>query len=161
MELREYNYRAPQFLRKLRTLLKRDGALLHGAFQRSVILTRKGSPRQHAITRIDLYASPKQFQEEKKHYDQIRFISEHLSLEKLISRLRRLQKLRFTAGTTSVKFPNNPGFHNDYRPRNNEFSDWPGTLFDISLESVYLSSDLLSAPNLPTQETEYSAVGDF
>jgi hypothetical protein len=100
MELREYNYKAPQFLKKIRALLRRDKDLIHGAFQRSVILTRKGSARQHAITRIDLYAEGKKFEPGKKHYEQIRFVAEHLSLEKLISRLARLQKLRFTAGST-------------------------------------------------------------
>src|SRR5262249_28767331 len=61
------------------------------------------------------------------------------------------------------KFPTNPSFKNRYYPSNNEFSRWPGTLFDIGLETVYLSGATLihADPELPTYETEFAAVGEF
>src|ERR1700686_965747 len=121
MELRDCNYKGPQLLKKLRTLLRRDHDWLNVAFQRSVILKRKGQPYQHAITRIDFLRSDDEavkFKEERRNYEQIRFIAERLTPERAIERLKRLQDLRFTAGKISLKFPQAPTFHDDYRPRN-------------------------------------------
>ncbi len=164
MELNDYNYNALAFLKKLRALLKRDASLLTVAFQRTVVLKRKGQPRQHAITRIDVFgAETTKRSNSNRDYGTIRFIAEPISIERMASRLRGLQKLRFNANRTAFKFPNNPSFQNRYCPSNNEFSAWPGTLFDISLETVYLSGDTLIHPDpeLPTYQTEYAAVGEF
>ena len=164
MELREYNYKAPEFLKKLRALFRRDAALLNGAYQRTVILKRKGQPYQHAITRVDIFGSEGgERRESSRNYGTIRFIAEEVSLGKMLSRLQRLQKMRFTANRIAVTFPNAPGFHNRYCARNSEFSQWPGTLFEIGLETVYLSGDTLihRDPELPTYETEFDAVGEF
>jgi hypothetical protein len=164
MELNDYNYKVPDFLKKLRALLKRDAPLLNEAFQRTVILKRKGQPRQHAITRIDVLGHGTTSQADSdRDYGTIRFIAGQVSIERMVSRLKGLQKLRFTANRVAMKFPTNPSFQNRYYASNNEFSTWPGTLFDIGLETVYLSGDTLihADPELPTYQTEYAAVGEF
>ena len=163
MELRDCNYKGPQLLKKIRALLKRDQAWLTAVLQRSVILKRKGQPCQHAITRIDfLSAEDGAHKDEQRNYEQIRFIAERLTPKRAVERLKRLQDLRFTAGKTSVKFQQNPTFHDDYRPRNNEFHEWPGTHFYGTLESsLYLSGGTLSDRLLPTYESEHAAVADF
>jgi Caspase domain len=143
--------------------LRRDKDWLTIAVQRSVILKRKGQAQQHAITRIDFLGSndfiPK---EEQRRYEQIVFLAERLPPDRAIRRLKRLQDLSFITGKTSLKFQQAPTFHDDYRPRNNEYHEWPGTQFYGSLESsVYLSSGTLSDRVLPTYESEHAAVADF
>ncbi|MBZ5506930.1 MAG: toll/interleukin-1 receptor domain-containing protein [Acidobacteriia bacterium] len=162
MDLRDYNYKVPQLLKKLRTLLRRD-PWLDIAFQRSVILKRKGQPCQHALTRIDFVRGNGDIVQETQHdYQQIRFISERLAPETVLARLKRLQELRFTAGRTSIKVPQSPGLSDDYQPRDNEYSEWPGTHFDVSLESsIYLSQDTLADSVLQTYESEYEAAREF
>src|SRR5215471_14546943 len=142
MELRDCNYKAPQLLKKIRALLRRDKDWLTIAVQRSVILKRKGQPRQHAITRIDFLKSNDLVgKEEQRRYEQITFLTERLTPDRVIKRLKRLQDLSFITGKTSLKFQQAPTFHDDYRPRSNEYHEWPGTQFYGSLESsLYLSS---------------------
>lgn len=139
--------------------------LLTGAFQRTVILTRKKQPYQHALTRIDFFghdtSKPSQL---GLIYPTIRFIAEHISTKRVISRLSRLKRMRFIANRTSLKFENNSSFQNHYYPSNNSFSKWPGMFFDITLGSTaYLSGDTLihADPKLPTYGTEYAAVREF
>ncbi|HLJ91409.1 MAG TPA: hypothetical protein VKZ53_31710 [Candidatus Angelobacter sp.] len=164
MELNDNSYKAPEFLKKIRALLKRDASFLRGSFQRTVILKRKGQPRQHAITRIDVLDNEgTRYSQVDRDYGAIRFIAELITIEKMVSRLVGLRKLQFNANRLAFKFPNNPGFSNRYYPSNNEFGAWPGTLFDVGIESVYLSGDTLihADPELPTFQSEYAAVGEF
>src|SRR5258708_3656474 len=164
MELRDDNYKAPDFLKKLRALLRRDGSLLTRAYQRTVVLSRKGQPHQHAITRIDVFGSEgDHWRESYRDYGTIRFIPEKISLDALISRLKGLQEMRFTTNRRTINFPNTPSFDNHYCARNNQFSEWPGMFFDIGLETIYLSGETLihRDPALPTYETESDAVGEF
>src|SRR5579883_445316 len=134
MELRDCNDQLPQLLKKLRALLKRDKDWLEVAFQRSVILTRKNQPRQHALTRIDFFRTTDDLPlESDRDYKQIRFVAQQLPPATDITRLKRLKDSKFTTGTLTVKFPQNPGFYDDYRARNNEYSEWPGTCFDVTL----------------------------
>lgn len=163
MELRNSNYKAVQLLKRLRALLRRDNEWLTIAFQRSVILKRKGQPYQHAITRIDFLKNDDPVgKEEQRRYEQILFTAERLTPDRAIKRLKCMQESRFVAGRTSLKFQQAPTFHDDYRPRSNEFHEWPGTQFYGTLESsLYLSNDTLADRVLPTYESEYAAVADF
>src|SRR6266851_1049113 len=128
MDLRNFNYKLPQLLTRLRALFRRDQDWINVAFQRSVILTRRDQPRQFALSRIDFFRHTDKIPDESEsRYKQIRFIAERLSPPRIIARLNRLGDLKFTAAKSNFVLNQTPGFSDDYRPRDNEYSNWPGT----------------------------------
>jgi hypothetical protein len=168
-KLRDSNYKLPELLKKIRRLIKRDGALLGDVLQRTVVFKRDGKAAEHAITRIDILGKgerafdPRAWSEAERDYGQIRFIQERIQIERLLTRLKKLSTAKFSVKRTNFTFPTVSYCQNDFHPRNNEYSDWAGTLFDIGVGAVntYFVHETLLHRYLPTYDTEHQAAGEF
>src|ERR1700761_4663562 len=141
-KLRDCNYKLPELLKKIRRLVKRDCNLLGDVLQRTVIFKRDGKAAEHAITRIDVLGKgerafdPRAWPEAERDYGQIRFIQERIPIERLLTRLKKLSTAKFSVKRTHFTFPALSYCQNDFHPRNNEYSDWAGILFDVGVGTI-------------------------
>ncbi|MGI9101272.1 MAG: GGDEF domain-containing protein [Terriglobales bacterium] len=152
-----YNYGPDDFLSRAKRLCAR----FRLARQRSVIATRPAGI-EFAICRIDL------FEDERSattplvmDYEWLQFHDEYMSIDHLLNRFALLHDRKFSVNTLQVPLQI-LGFHDVFLPSANGYSEWPGTLFEITLASqVQLGYEPLLHIDHPSYKSPYDALGSF
>ena len=156
-----YNYDVSALLQRVEHLFARDAQLLGSALQRSALMRVPGADPQHVITRIDvLPKSSAASTPEILDYGSVKFVSETLDRETLLSRLSLLREKGFQIGEQMVS-STGMGFSDRYEPSRSSYSDWPSRIFDISFGSVQLAYEPLLHATLPAFSSSYDAIREF
>jgi predicted nucleotide-binding protein len=162
ISLYNYNYTAAEMRTKVETLLAKQEDSFKGAMQRSVIFTTAEKRKDFAIARIDVLREDEATASaEILDYETFCFVKEPLSLAELYSRIEGLGSLQFEADGTRFQFASGFGFSDQYEPSNNQYGDWPGTLFNVSMNNVSLASGPLLHHELPSYTSVYEAIKEF
>lgn len=155
------NYTATEFLVRIRALFERDNELLGGIIIRSVLIPSPVAIKQHIMTRVDVLPKDKSpGRTEILDYGTAVFVKEPVSRDTLLERLGALSERCFKIGEYTVT-SSGLGFHDDYEPSRNSYSDWPCRVFNVSFGSVYLPHSPFLHPKLKSFPSIYDAIQEF
>lgn len=161
MRLSNHNYDAGLFFSRVRDLLARDNDLLGAVAQRSALIQSAAGEFQHVITKLDVLPNSVSAPvPEVLDYGTLVFITEALTREALLMRLKGLLDRRFEAGEHSFA-ATGIGFSDRYEASCNSYSEWPCTVFDVAFGSIQLPYEPLFHTRLKSFASPFDAIRDL
>lgn len=161
IDVHNWNYGAQELLAKVARVFERDRNLLGVAVQRSVLAKGQTGKNEHVMSFIEVLPPGSTKNQGVTDYGRICFHSEVLTLSALLERLKVLEARQFVVGQDTFQFEMNFGFSDHLEPSNNDYGDWPGTVFDIGATYSQLPAGPLWHANLPSYDSVFAAIRDF
>jgi diguanylate cyclase (GGDEF)-like protein len=160
ISLHNWNYDATGLLSKVEQIINRDKHLFGQVVQRSVS-QRLTTGAEHVITFIEVLPPKIHLTPEDMDYGNIRLVQEIYDLRELTARLQGLQELRFAVGLDTFRFEAQFGFSDQYEASNNDYGEWPGTVFNVAARYSILPTGPLWHSQLPSHDSVYAAIREF
>jgi hypothetical protein len=164
LRIQNYNYQFDRFIDRVKTLIDSNVKSFGPVVQSTALSVSETEGTRNTISKITILRKRgRQPKSESLDYGSLILLRETFRAEELLKRLGLLADRKFHALGRTLDLGPSLGFSDRFLPSVNEYSSWPGRVFQITVggNQPYLSDDLLLHYDLPSFASPYDAVKWF